>query len=214
MGSKTRETGGGSSPGIESLAESNPMPRLIAFLRAINVGGHNVTMEELRRLFEGLGLKEVETFIASGNVIFRSPSKDLGALQRKIEERLHKSLGYEVHTFIRTESEVAAIGQYRPFKESLLRSAVALNVAFLAEPLVTAAKESLMALKSDIDDFHVHGREVYWLCKSKQSKSKFSNALFEKTLKVRATFRGVRTVAQLAAKYAGSPAAGAILRRG
>ena len=50
------------------------MPRFIAFLRAINVGGHNVTMKELRGLFEALGLKSVETFIASGNVIFESRS--------------------------------------------------------------------------------------------------------------------------------------------
>jgi uncharacterized protein (DUF1697 family) len=46
------------------------MPKQIAFFRAINVGGHNVTMEQLRSLFEALGLKGVETFLASGNVLF------------------------------------------------------------------------------------------------------------------------------------------------
>ena len=51
------------------------MPRHIAFLSAINVGGHTVKMDLLCRLFEELGLKDVETFIASGNVIFRSPAK-------------------------------------------------------------------------------------------------------------------------------------------
>ena len=75
------------------------MPRFFAFLRAINVGGHNVTMEKLRGLFEALGHKDVETFIASGNVIFASKSKDRGALERKIENSLRKSLGYEVTTF-------------------------------------------------------------------------------------------------------------------
>ena len=81
-------------------ANLNLMPRLIAFLRAINVGGHNVTMAELRGLFESLSLKEVETFIASGNVIFSSPSGDIRALQRKIEKQLLRSLGYEVkHSF-------------------------------------------------------------------------------------------------------------------
>jgi uncharacterized protein (DUF1697 family) len=177
------------------------MTRLVAFLRAINVGGHTVTMEELRRLFESLGLKDVETFIASGNVVFASPSKDLSALQRKIERHLAASLGYEVKTFIRTEAEVAAIAQYKPFKESQLRTAVALNVAFLAEPLTAGAIESLTALRSDIDDFHVNGREVYWLCKKKQSDSKFSNIRFEKALQIRATFRGFNTVTKLAGKY-------------
>ena len=64
------------------------MARLFAFLRAINVGGHTVTMDTLRGLFEGLGLDDVETFIASGNVIFTSPSKSIATLEPQIEARL------------------------------------------------------------------------------------------------------------------------------
>jgi uncharacterized protein (DUF1697 family) len=181
------------------------MPRLIAFLRAINVGGHNVTMKELRGVFEALGLKEVETFIASGNVIFTSRSTEIRSLQQKIENRLMKSLGYEVKTFIRTESEVAAIARYKPFTESQRNSAAALNVAFLADPVGAEARKSLMALRTEIDDFHVCGREVYWLCKTKQSDSKFSNTRFEKTLNARATWRNVNTVVRLAARYSQPP---------
>lgn len=178
------------------------MPRLIAFLRAINVGGHIVTMTELRGLFESLSFQEVETFIASGNVIFASSSKDVGALQKKIEDQLLRSLGYEVKTFLRTIPEVAAIAQYKPFNESQLRSAAALNVAFLADSVSAEAEKALVALKTEIDDFHVQGREVYWLCKTKQSDSKFSYARFEKMLNVRATWRNINTVVRLAAKYA------------
>ena len=177
------------------------MPRFIAFLRAINVGGHNVTMEKLRGLFEALGFKDVETFIASGNVIFESNSKDMGALERKIEDYLRKSLGYEVKTFLRTQAELAAIAQHMPFRTSQLQSAGAFCVGFLAEPLMAESRKSLMALRNEIDDFHVNGREVYWLCQLKQSDSKFSNVLFEKTLKVGITFRGINTVARLATKY-------------
>ena len=183
------------------MAADRLMLRLIAFLRAINVGGHNVTMAELRGLFESLSLKEVETFIASGNVIFASRSKDIRTLQQKIEGELVRSLGYEVKAFLRTVPEVAAIAQYKPFNESQLSSAMALNVAFLAEPLSAEAEKLLMALKTETDDFHVHGREVYWLCKTKQSDSKFSNARFEKILNARATWRNVNTVVRLAAKY-------------
>ena len=46
------------------------MPRYITFLRAINVGGHTVKMDRLREIFESLGFANVETFIASGNVVF------------------------------------------------------------------------------------------------------------------------------------------------
>lgn len=178
------------------------MLKLVAFLRAINVGGHIVTMEELRRIFERLSFKEVETFIASGNVIFASRSGDVGALQKKIEGQLLRSLGYEVKTFLRTVPEVAAIARSKPFKESQLRSAAALNVAFLADPVSAEAGKALMALKTEIDDFHAQSREVYWLCKTKQSDSKFSYARFEKMLNVRATWRNINTVVRLAAKYA------------
>jgi uncharacterized protein (DUF1697 family) len=177
------------------------MPRLIAFLRAINVGGHNVTMSELRGVFEMLGLKEVETFIASGNVIFSSRSKDLRALRQKIESQLLRSLGYEVKVFLRTVPEVAAIARYKPFDESQLSSAAALNVAFLADPLGAEAEKSVISFKTEVDDFHVRGREVYWLCKMRQSDSKFSNARFEKGLQARATWRNINTVVRLAAKY-------------
>jgi len=177
------------------------MLRFIAFLRAINVGGHNVTMAELRGLFEDLALKEVETFIASGNVIFTSRSRDITTLQQKIESRLLRSLGYEVKAFLRTVPEVAAIARYKPFQEAQLNSAAALNVAFLADPVSAEAARSVMALKTDIDDFHVHGREAYWLCKTKQSDSRFSNTRFEKLLNARATWRNVNTVVRLAAKY-------------
>jgi uncharacterized protein (DUF1697 family) len=183
-------------------ADNGGRPRMIAFLRAINVGGHVVTMEKLRGLFAALGLKDVATFIASGNVIFAKPATGLNALPQRIEERLHAALGYEVKTFLRIEAEVAAIAAYQPFSTRQMQRAKTLNVGFLAAPLAPSAKRLLMTLKTAIDDFHVHGREVYWLTKDKQSESTFSNALFERTLKVRATFRGIGTVTRLAARYA------------
>ena len=59
-----------------------------------------------------------------------------------------------------------------------------------------------MALKTDIDDFATQEREIYWLCRKKQSESTFSNAVLEKTLGRQATFRGANTVQKMAAKYA------------
>ncbi|MEP6937444.1 MAG: DUF1697 domain-containing protein [Chthoniobacterales bacterium] len=177
------------------------MPRLIALLRAINVGGRNVAMAELRRQFEAVGCKGVETFIASGNVIFSPPAMNVGALQQRLEEQLRKSLGYEVKVFIRTESEIAVVARHQPFHESQLRSARTFSVGFLNEPPGVAAAKSVMALKSEIDDFEVRGREVYWLCQRVQSKSRFSNARFEKLVKTLGTWRGMNTIVRLAAKY-------------
>ena len=177
------------------------VPRYIAFLRAINVGGHTVKMDHLRRLFESLGFSRVETFIASGNVVFETTSKNAQVLERKIEHRLREALGYEVATFIRTDAELASIANYTPFQQSELDAAVALNIAFLAASLDGMTKQKLMALRTDIDDFHVHDREIYWLCRKKQSKSNISNAVMEKTLGRKTTLRGTNTVKKMAAKY-------------
>jgi uncharacterized protein (DUF1697 family) len=87
------------------------MSGYIAFLRAINVGGHTVKMETLRSLFETFGFSEVETFLASGNVIFESPEQDRTALESMIASGLQKALGYEVATFIRT----GELRRTRPF---------------------------------------------------------------------------------------------------
>ncbi len=179
------------------------MSRYIAFLRAINVGGHTVTMERLRQLFEELGFVNVETFIASGNVVFETTARSTATLEKKIAAHLKDALGYEVATFIRTPSELAAIAAYRPFPPDMHAAALAFNIGLLAEPLDAASVQKVLALKTDIDDFHVQGREIYWLCRVRQSDSKFSNAVLEKTLKRAATWRGANTILKMAAKYGG-----------
>ncbi len=177
------------------------MIRYIAFLRAINVGGHTVKMDALRGLFESLGFSNVETFIASGNVLFDAPSKDSGILEKKIESKLRETLGYDVATFIRTETELKAIANYKAFAQSQLDVATAFNVAFLKESLDDNSNQKVMALQTDIDNFYIHGRELYWLCQKKQSNSTFSNAVLEKTLGRPSTIRGVNTIQKIAAKY-------------
>lgn len=177
------------------------MPRYFAFLRAINVGGHTVKMEALRQHFESLGFTGVETFIASGNVIFETAARNPPALEKKIAAGLHKALGYEVATFIRTEAELARLAAHQPFRPAALDTAVALNIAFLTQPPDASATRRLMTLRTEIDDLALHGREVYWLCRKKQSESTFSNVVLEKALGQAATLRGINTVNKLAAKY-------------
>lgn len=177
------------------------MPKYFAFLRAINVGGHTVRMERLQKLFESMGFADVGTFIASGNIIFTAKSRNAAALERQIESNLYEALGYEVVTFLRSTAELSAAAHYQPFAPAQIESAAALNVAFLKSPLSGESVQTLMSLRSAIDDFHVHGREMYWLCLKKQSESAFSNALFEKTLKISSTLRGMNTIRKMAEKY-------------
>ena len=178
------------------------MPRYVAFLRAINVGGHVVTMERLRAQFEALGLARVESFIASGNLIFETRATNRDALAAKIERRLEDALGYEVATMLRTDAEVAAVARARPFGAPELARATAFNVGFLRGAAPTGLERVLSGLRTKLDDFSALGSEVYWLCRAKQSESTFSYARFEKLLGTAATWRGLKTVERLAAKYA------------
>lgn len=169
-------------------------------LRAINVGGRVVTMAELRGHFEKIGLKDVETFIASGNVLFNSRAAAT-TLETKITKGLHTALGYEVITFVRNADELAAIANYSPFPDARLARANTYVVGFVAEPLTSSAVKALMALQNADDSFHVHGREIYWMSLKGQSDSTFSNVQLDRTLKVRTTFRGMNTIRRLVDKY-------------
>lgn len=172
----------------------------IAFLRGINVGGHNVKMDVLRGQFEALGCVGVETFIASGNVIFESRA-DAGRLEARVEKQLAKVLGFEVATFIRPRHDLAAVAIHAPFPESEMASAGAFCVGFLKAPLDAAQQAELQRFTTDVDAFATHGRELYWLCRVRQSESKFSNASFERKLGISTTFRSITTVRKLAEKY-------------
>lgn len=175
------------------------MEQYVAFLRAVNVGGRVVKMDALRALFASFGYAGARTFIASGNVVFETRATPERTIENVIESGLKTALGYEAATFVRTGDEVIAIAEYAPFAAEALAAAAALNVGFLKQPPDDAALARLMALRTDIDDFHAHGREVYWLCRRKQSESTFSNAALERALRQPATLRSDNTVKRLAA---------------
>jgi uncharacterized protein (DUF1697 family) len=178
------------------------MPKYVAFLRAINVGGHTVKMDYLRQLFVAMKFSNVETFIASGNVIFDSTSKKARALERKIEDYLQETLGYEVATFVRSTSELVDVANYKPFREVELNGeGNVLYIAFVGDKPSGVSKDKLLSLTSEVDEFHVYGREVYWLRRRMIGESKFSGALLEKALGMRATIRNSTTVKKIAAKY-------------
>jgi len=177
------------------------MPRFIAFLRAINVGGRTVKMDRLRALFADAGFRNVETFIASGNVIFDSPAKTTAALEGKIEGTLREGLGYEVASFIRAPGELQAIVRHGRLSMEPT-TGITEYVAFTRAPPSAEAQAKLAAVRSEIDDFIVEGREIYWISRSTMSQSTFSGALLERVIGMPATLRNITTVRKLADKYA------------
>jgi len=175
--------------------------KYIAFLRAINVGGRRLKMDVLRDIFSGInGLSQIETFIASGNVIFESAISPK-TLEPQIEAILGEKLGYKVETLIRSTDEITKIAQYIPFAHYNPESD-SLYIGFLPTTPTDEALTKLQKLTTEIDEFHVHERELYWLCHKSISESKISNTKLEKSLGMPSTLRDISTIKRLSSKYA------------
>lgn len=178
------------------------MAKHIAFLKAINVGGHTVKMDYLKKLFEKMEFENVETFIASGNVVFETKSKTVGAIKKKIETELEKSLGYKVATFIRTTKELKEIAEHKPFKESELDNIQNyLYIGFLKTHPDKESQKKVLALSDKANEFHFNKTELYWLCRKNFSDSGITGKTLEKALGIETTIRNSTTIRKIAARF-------------
>jgi uncharacterized protein (DUF1697 family) len=176
--------------------------RYVAFLRAINVGGHTVKMDRLRAEFEALRFRDVSTFIASGNVLFSAPSLDRADLEARIERRLEKTLGYAVATFLRTPEELAALVQDEPFQDRA--ASATLWTGFLKSAVSPDVRDKLRTLCTDVEEIDARGREVYWLRRELNMAALRTGARIDKALGTPVTFRNVTTVRKLAQAIGGA----------
>jgi len=169
------------------------MTRYIAFLRAINVGGRVVKMDDLKKILAMPGLKNITTYIQSGNVIFDSAETDKNVLVKKIEKKLLTALGYEVTTFLKTIPDIESIIKKNPFKK--YPEEMGLHVSFLSAAADKELVKQLLLLQSEYEQFNVTGSEAYILVrKGAYGETKFSNTFLEKKLKTQATTRNWATV--------------------
>jgi uncharacterized protein (DUF1697 family) len=172
------------------------MPTYVAFLRAINVGGRVVKMDALRKIFEELtGVSDVETFIASGNVLLEARAT-APALEKKIEQALERSLGYRVDTFLRTAEQMTAIAARHPDDPGMKGC----YVGFLRAAVAADARRRFEALSTDDERLSVSGAEVVWRSRLGMGQSRITGAMVEKALGGPTTFRSITTVRKLAEK--------------
>ncbi len=171
----------------------------IALLRGINVSGQKLLkMEELRKVFEDMGFKNVRSYIQSGNIIFEAPKTKDETLSSKIEKQLDKVYGYEVTVVIRTIPELEEIIKKYPFSKVKGHEEGKIYAAFLnREPDKNNVKE-LISLSSKNEMFHLNGKNLYILVNVSFPESLMGKNIVEKKLKVRATVRNWNTVNKLA----------------
>lgn len=159
----------------------------VALLRAVNVGGTGkLPMVELKAMCEELGFSEVRTYIASGNVVFKT-SLIATKVQLALETRLHKYAEKPVGVHIRTSAEMNAILKANPFPEAAGNRNI---VIFLdsAPPFYTIVK-----VGGQVDEKIALGtREIY---------VQYGDGMGQSKLKIPAakdgTARNMNTVAKL-----------------
>lgn len=178
------------------------MLRYVAFLRGINLGRRRLDMGRLRRHFEELRLEDVETFLASGNVVFRAAPESQSALEARIEAHLGGSLGYEVDTFLRSLAELEEVARFDAFPAGE-REGWTPHVVFLREPVGELVIQRLRELETEDDRFVAQGREVYWLRRGGLTDSVVAAADLARALGGAShTIRNLNTVRRIVQKFA------------
>ena len=174
------------------------MPIYISMLRGINVGGHNqIKMTALRELFEALGFEQVQTYIQSGNVVFKAGRISTLQVSKKVEDRITKAFGFRVPVVTRTSAKMGSVSENNPFLKKKDIDPTKLHVTFLSEAPAPDALKKLEALPAGPDQFRSSGREIYLYCPNGYGNTKLSNNAIEKVLAVSATTRNWNTVNKL-----------------
>jgi len=179
------------------------MTRWVALLAGINVGGKTtVPMAELRAVFTGLGYREVQTYIQSGNVFFEADAKDQGQLIAAIRPALLAACGWQIEVVLRTKPELDAVLAGNPFQKRQ-DDPTKLLVTFLsAEPAPDRAAR-LQPPPGETAELKLAGREIYVHAPDGYGKSKLSNAFIAKVLGLAATTRNWKSVTKLRDLLAG-----------
>jgi uncharacterized protein (DUF1697 family) len=173
------------------------MPRYVAFLRGINVGGKNkIKMETLREMCAALEYKNVKTYINSGNVVFETNERNDSALADEIERVIQSEFLLNIKVMVRTVNEIEDIIENNPFAGQF-ENDKDLHVFFLDEKLPEEKRELLLSNNSENEQFAVRNREIFCLLRVSVLDSLMGRDYIGKKLKVFATARNWRTVNKL-----------------
>jgi uncharacterized protein (DUF1697 family) len=174
------------------------MPVIICMLRGVNVGGHNmIKMESLKALCVSLKLKDPQTYVQSGNVIFQTQEKDQEKLTRRIQDAIEKTHGFRPGVMLRTAAELKEVVSRNPFARRSGIEPGRLLVNFLAADPGKQAREKALAIKIGPEEMHLVGREAYIYFPNGQGRSKFPWAAIERALGTSGTGRNWNSVTKM-----------------
>jgi uncharacterized protein (DUF1697 family) len=174
------------------------MPVVISMLRAVNVGSHHrIKMEALRALYESLKLRNPETYIQSGNVIFRTEERDMDRLAKTIEKAIEGSFGFRSDVIVRTASELRDVIARNPFAKRRDIEPSRLLVTFLLSDPGQEAREKVLRIKADPEELRIDSRELYIYFPNGMARPKLSPAVIAKALNTAGTGRNFNSVMKM-----------------
>ena len=185
-----------------SLPVLSPTPLLgshVALLRGINVGGKNkLPMKELAGMFVRAGCSDVQTYIQSGNVVFRADPAivPIDSLPIRIEAAISQQFGLKVPVILWSAAEMQRALAANPFVKAGVAEEL-LHIYFLAEAGTRAAVQALDHERSPGDTFVVAGRKIYLHLPDGVAHTKLTNVYFDRQLGTVSTLRNWRTVVAL-----------------
>lgn len=171
------------------------MKTYIALLRGINVGGHKkVPMSELRQLLSEVGFKDVQTYIQSGNVVFKNKKTNPLELESRIQNAIQNHFGFEVFVLVKTRVQLQHIFNDCPFiEEKKKKSYFMLLHDTPNQDLVAEAT----AKTYEGEEYQIIKDCIYYYCEKGYSQAKFNMNFFEKNLNTFATSRNYNTMVKL-----------------
>ncbi len=174
------------------------MPVLICLLRGVNVGGHHkIKMEDLRALCASLKLRDAQTCVQSGNVVFRTRETDLPRLARRLEDAIERTCGFRPDVIMRTCAELRDVIARNPFAGRGGIESNRLLVTFLAADPGDDARARVRAIQTNPEELHIDGRELYIYYPDGMGRSKLTAAVLDRALKTSGTGRNWNTVTKL-----------------
>jgi uncharacterized protein (DUF1697 family) len=174
------------------------MAVMICMLRGVNVGAHNrVRMEALRALCESLKLREPQTYVQSGNVIFKTDEHDLVKLAKRIESAMEKKFGFRTDVVLRSTAEMREVVARNPVAKRRGIEPNKLLVTFLASDPGEEARVKVRAIECAPEELWVEDREVYIYFSNGLARPKLSWPTIPKTLKVSGTARNWNSVVKM-----------------
>ena len=183
------------------------MPTYVVLLRAVNVGGTGkLPMADFRKLLEGLGFKNVQTYIQSGNAVFDA-SGSAAKVKAAITGGLEKLLGAQAEVMIRTHEQLSHVIEENPFAAEAGADGARVHVCFLAGPAAATAKAALTEIVEKYpqrrDRFHLAGDHIYFHLPDGAAETKFTGKTLDRAIGVPGTGRNWNTVLKLHAMSKG-----------